>query len=105
MPPGITANRYIKGAVCYADMPTAVVWGTHTPPAGWQLLYQGYCMGPNSGYRGAGPICVDNVDFDDSYTSASDAHALLYHVLPDNVATGDAGIQDKQVKCIVCKKE
>ena len=75
--PGIPQNRYVNAAVCQASGPTAIIWGTHTAPYGWRVLYVGYAMGPYYSHSGPdGPILVDSTAFDGAV--ASMYTALIY---------------------------
>lgn len=65
MPPGITENERIVAAVCYSSKPTTTIFGTHTAPTGWTVLYAGYAMG-----NGHHLICVDKDNFDATASNA-----------------------------------
>jgi hypothetical protein len=106
IPAGIIAARYVKAAVCYVDAPTVVIWGTHTSPSGWSVVYRGYAMGPY--YYHAGPkglICVDCDNFDASQSSGGTSNAALYGTKVMLGAPGDSNLQDRYVKCAVIKKD
>ena len=68
MPPGITASRRIVGCVCFAPRTTATLYGTHTAPTGWTVVYKGYVMTNNHA-----TIIVDTDSFDSSGTSTTGA--------------------------------
>ncbi len=105
LPPGIVPNRCIKGAVCLADAPTVLIWGTHNPPAGWQVLYRGYALGPHYQQEGgSGLICVDCDNFDTSTTPAS-APTYFWGTQIVSPAPGDEELRDRHLKCVVLKKE
>ncbi|MDJ0973834.1 MAG: hypothetical protein QNJ98_05195 [Planctomycetota bacterium] len=65
MPPGITANRRIVGCVCVSTKPVTTIYGSHTAPTGWSVLYKGYLMAD-----GGQPIVVDTDSFDASAGAA-----------------------------------
>jgi hypothetical protein len=103
MPPGINTNSYIRAAVCYTDEPVTTVWGTHSPPSGWTVLYRGYAMGPHAASRNpVGPICVESDQFA-PYAIAA-AFASLYPLMTYGPALEGIYTNDN-VKCIVCKKQ
>lgn len=104
-PPGVTANTYLSGSVCFSDKPTFVLWGSRTPLSGWTALYSGYAMGPHYTHAGSyGPLCIDTVDFDASATSTPSS-AFLYSIRVQLGASGDESLQGKYVRCVVCQKE
>jgi len=105
IPPGIMANRYVKAAVCLADAPTVQVWGTHTAPDGWEVIYRGYAMGPHYTYNSpTGPICIDSDDFDGSGTPGGSYFSLLYATRLYSIASGSGNTSKSYVPCVVCKK-
>lgn len=61
LPPGITGDRRLVAAVCYSPTATTIIYGTHTAPTGWKVLYKGYLMGYEKHQ-----YCVDSVSFDAS---------------------------------------
>ncbi|MCH7878681.1 MAG: hypothetical protein IH914_05130, partial [candidate division Zixibacteria bacterium] len=92
-PPGIAANVFLQGSVCFSEKPTFVLWGGNTPPPGWTVLYQGYAMGPHYTHAGSyGPLCIDTVDFDASATSIPSS-AFLYSIRVQLGASGDESLQ------------
>lgn len=68
MPPGITENRRIVGAVCYSNTPTTVIYGTHAAPTGWSILYKGYVLSND-----LNAICVDADNFDATHTAGTES--------------------------------
>ncbi|MBC2713947.1 MAG: hypothetical protein HF978_01410 [Desulfobacteraceae bacterium] len=104
MPPGITANSYIKAAVSYAETPTVIILGTHLPPEGWEVLYFGYAMGASHRDESQlGPICVNSQTFE-SEISGSSSGAIISANNIDHAAPGDTEIRLSFIKCSVCKK-
>ena len=102
-PPGISAQKDVIAAVCYADGPTATVWGTHSAPDGWVVLYRGYAMGGHHNHNGpADLICVECDTFDDSHPT-SYAGAILYGA---SLAVAASGTDPTHtfIKCAVIMK-
>lgn len=95
----------VKGAVCFCESPTLTIWGTHTPPVGWTILYTGFAMGNHYTHSGSGgPICMDHLNFQ-AETLGNHNGALLYPVNTITQGFGvDAALGNKLVKCVVCKK-
>jgi hypothetical protein len=106
IPPGITANSYIKAAVNYADSPTIVIWGTHMPPDGWEVLYTGYTMGAYTHDESQiGPICVNSNNFESEATNWTDyAPVPIIGARVSHAAPGDNELRGSFIKCNVCKK-
>jgi len=100
---GITNGTYLSGAVCFIEFPTATIWGTHSVPDGWTLLYKGYAYGAHYTYSGSiiGPICIDADNFQVNSTMSSPnpiAPVKLYQVAPGDVI-------NSCIKCMVIYKE
>ncbi len=105
MPPGITPACYVKAAVCYVDAPTTVIWGTHSAPAGWTVLYRGYAMSAHyTYYAPKATICVECEAFDQSANSGSNNYSLLYGAKVGVAAPGDGVLQSRCIKCAVIRK-
>ena len=102
----IPQDSKVKAAVCFCDSPTLTIWGTHTPPTGWSVLYTGFTMGNHYTHSGSGgPICVDHLNFQ-SESLGSHNGALLYPVSTVTLAPSmNPGLGQKLVKCVVCKKD
>ena len=100
MPPGITADRRILGCVCYSPTPTAVVYGTHTAPSGWSILYKGYAM-TNS----RAVIVVDGDNFDATATTmtGTDAEFATFRFTQSPDTTNYP--TDRHVKAMVISKD
>ncbi|MHC4501235.1 MAG: hypothetical protein ACYS21_19230 [Planctomycetota bacterium] len=101
-----SVDRYIKAAVCYVDVPTLVIWGTHTPPSGWTIVYRGYAMGSRYNFaQSVGPICVDCENFDSSHTTTANSSVLVGAVTRGaEVGAPYYSDRDKDIKCAVIKK-
>ena len=65
LPPGVTGDRRIKAAVCVSPTPVTTIFGTHTPPTGWSIVYKGYAMSD-----GQNMIVVDGDNFDGTAAAA-----------------------------------
>lgn len=68
LPSGVTESRRVVACVCYSDTPTMNVYGTHTAPSGWSILYKGYLLS-----TGDANIVVDSDNFDASAGAAGGA--------------------------------
>jgi hypothetical protein len=105
MPPGITGARYVKAAVCWTNAPTMTIWGTHTPPAGWAILYKGFAMGGNYTHETSlSPICVDYENFYTGSVAGGNTNCLLYGIEVQASAPGDTSLEGKYLKCAVVYK-
>ena len=102
----IPQDSKVKGAVCFCDSPTLTIWGTHTPPAGWSVLYTGFTMGNHYTHSGSGgPVCMDHLNFQAESLGSSNG-TLLYPVSTATQGFGvNAELGQKLVKCVVCKKD
>ncbi len=99
---GISNDKYLSAAVCYIDATTAIIWGSHNSPSGWQMLYKGYAFGSYYDYPGSilGPVCIDSDNFEIN-SSVSD-YAIIY---PQKIQVAAPGnIVNRHVKCIVVYK-
>lgn len=104
LPPGIVPQREIVAAVCEAPHLTTTIWGTHTAPSGWTVLYRGYAMGAYYNHEGpVGPLCIDTDAFDASHSGGSNA-ALLYPSQLETPALGSGDLGQRFVKCAVIMK-
>ncbi len=105
LPPCIPEESFVPAAVCYSSTTALTIWGTHTAPAGWDVLYTGYALGSHYTLDNpSGPLCVDCGDFE--FVSAPGiGYALLYALQIYHYATGDSDLQDKFIKCAVIKKQ
>ena len=100
---GITNGVHISAAVCFSEFPTTLVWGTHTVPAGWKLLYQGYAYGSYYNHNGpiTGPICIDSDNF-----KVNQPISMTNPIYPVKIASAAPGDQvNSCLKCMVIYKE
>jgi hypothetical protein len=105
-PSGNPAWRYIKGAVCYADSPVFIKWGSHNPPSGWSIIYRGYALSNSYSTSGTiGPICVDWENFDNSVDAYESQAVFIGGIQTVVTAPGDEALLQKWVRCAVCKKQ
>ena len=108
MPPGITPDCEVVAAVCEAPDLTTTIWGTHTAPPGWTVLYRGYTMGPYYTQGGViGPLCVDTDAFDASFPAdlTQNARGLLYATELERAADGSGDAPGGFVKCAVIMRD
>ncbi len=109
MPPGITTECEVVAAVCEAPDLTTTIWGTHTAPPGWTVLYRGYSMGPHLSQDGGviGPLCIDADAFDSSYPRDPNINArgLLYASGLKEAAVGSGDVPGGFVKCAVIMRD
>jgi len=106
MPPGIMDGTFLKGAVCLAPRATATIWGTHTPPQGWSVLYRGYSMGGD--YRDAGVgtgLVVEAEEFDVSVSSGGSNVCRLFGTATQLLVPGGSDPSGRFVKCAVIMKD
>lgn len=107
MPSGITANRYLKAAVCYAPGPTTILWGSWTAPAGWSILYKGYAFGANYQQEGGfAPLVVDADNFDASPDATGQLGSLIYPTqLLGNQPPGSTNTTNRFLRCAVIVRD
>jgi hypothetical protein len=110
VPGGISNATYIKGAVVLVPAPAALIWGTHTAPAGWSVVYFGYAFGTevDTSLHNPGPMCIDSGEYDASAPnySSTDVSRIRPLQIDDFLsAPGHDGLEGKYVKCAVIKKD
>ncbi len=105
LPPGVSGDTLLKAAVCYSPTSTTIIWGTHTAPAGWSILYSGHAMGNYYTHANSSDvICVDSAAYDGG-PAPSGATALLY-ASKIEAHGGLTGYPfNKFVKCAVIAKD
>ena len=110
MPPGISAQKEIKCAVCETNGPSFEMWGSWSCPAeaDWKSVYVGYGMGAYySGHGKSNRHCVDNLDFDSSVANNNWGDIWYGTVLHDNTDLPNKDTNyptNKYVKCAMCVK-
>ena len=105
VPPGVAGDREIVGAVCEAPNRTTIIWGTHTAPPGWTVLYKGYAMGARYSHESpVGPICVDADAFDASHPMSGSSGSLVYGTKVSQAAGGSTDVSNAFVKAAVIMK-
>lgn len=101
-----STNSFIKAAVCYTDAPTTVIYGTHSAPAGWEVVYEGYLSGPHYSYYNPGgcPICLDTDNFEEETVSGLNSYLYPINVHPSSNISSGGHDEVTYIKCALIKK-
>jgi hypothetical protein len=105
----IQPGSFIKAAVCYSNARTTIIWGTHSAPAGWIVLYTGYALGARHTSHGQGgcPICVEEQNSQNEiFGDASYGLIVTIQVSPDDPQSPSGGhATGTFIRCAVIKKQ
>lgn len=102
---GISNEVRVVGCVCLANGPVVTVWGTHTPPDGWDVLYRGYAVSTRYDFSGTvGPILLECDEFDGTAGARQDVDALVWPTKIYNNQVPDGYTGNYLVPGVLCVK-